>query len=223
LARLTFRPVVMAVAVVVFVAAAAAGGALLYVRHRAPHGETAQNSARSTRTTPPAPADSSPVQGTPSPTQSTQSTQSPQSTPSASPSTSSDSEVMIDPSISQDPDASSVAAFLSQYFAAINTRDYQSYLALLSPQLQQGMTQAQFDKGYRSTSDSDETLVDISTASDGDLNAEVTFTSHQNPADSPDQTESCTSWDISLFLAQGGSGYVIDPAPSDYRASYQPC
>jgi hypothetical protein len=85
------------------------------------------------------------------------------------------------------------------------------------------MTRAQFDKGYRSTADSDETLVGISTASDGDMAAEVTFTSHQDPADSPDQSQSCTSWDISLFLSQGGSGYLIDPAPSDYKASYQPC
>jgi hypothetical protein len=85
------------------------------------------------------------------------------------------------------------------------------------------MTQAQFEKGYRSTADSNETLVDISTASTGDLAAKVTFTSHQDPADSPDQSESCTDWNITLFLAQGGSGYVIDPAPSGYRASYQPC
>ena len=85
------------------------------------------------------------------------------------------------------------------------------------------MTQAQFDKGYRSTADSNETLVGISTASSGDLAAQVTFTSHQDPADSPDHSESCTDWNITLFLAQGGSGYTIDPAPSGYRASYQPC
>jgi hypothetical protein len=131
--------------------------------------------------------------------------------------------VAVGAGAAQDPDASSVADFLGQYFAAINAHDYQSYLALLSPQLQQGMTRAQFDKGYRSTADSDETLVGISTASDGDMAAEVTFTSHQDPADSPDQSQSCTSWDISLFLSQGGSGYLIDPAPSDYKASYQPC
>ena len=105
----------------------------------------------------------------------------------------------------------------------INARDYQSYFSMLSPQVQQGMTQAQFENGYRSTADSNETLVGISAASDGDLAAEVTFTSHQNPADSPDQSESCTDWDITLFLTQSGSGYVIDPAPSDYHASYQPC
>lgn len=85
------------------------------------------------------------------------------------------------------------------------------------------MTHAQFDQGYRTTADSNETLVGISTASDGDLAAEVTFTSHQNPADSPDQSESCTDWDISLFLAQGGSGYIVDPPPSGYHASYQAC
>ena len=125
--------------------------------------------------------------------------------------------------VSQNPDASAVAAFLGQYFAAINARDYQSYLSLLSPQVQQGMTQAQFENGYRSTADSNETLVGISTASDGDLAAEVTFTSHQNPADSPDHSESCTNWDITIFLAQGGSGYLIDPAPSGYQASHQAC
>lgn len=85
------------------------------------------------------------------------------------------------------------------------------------------MTQAQFEKGYRSTVDSNETLVGISTASNSDLAAEVTFTSHQNPADSPDQSESCTRWDISLFLTQGSSGYLIDPAPSGYKASHKPC
>jgi hypothetical protein len=85
------------------------------------------------------------------------------------------------------------------------------------------MTQAQFKNGYRSTADSNETLVGISTASDGDMAAEVTFTSHQNPADSPDHSESCTDWDITLFLAQGGSGYVIDPAPAGYHASHQGC
>jgi hypothetical protein len=218
-AGLIFRPAVVATVVVLFAAAAAASGALLYVRHHASHGEAVRNSLPSTQTTPPAQGSSgqdasASGQGGASPTQS----------PSgASSSPSGGSAVTIGPGASQDQDASSVAAFLGQYFAAINAHDYQSYISLLSPQVQQGMTQAQFDKGYRSTVDSNETLVGISTASDGDLAAEVTFTSHQNPADSPDQSESCTNWDVTLFLAQGGSGYVIDPAPSDYQASYQSC
>ncbi len=202
--------------VFVVAAAAAAGGALLLTRHHASHG-AALSSSQST----PTKGISTPGQGnsTPGPGNSTP-TQSPSAT---SPSPSSASGVIVGAAASQDQNASSVATFLGQYFAAINAHDYQSYLSLLSPQLQQAMTQAQFDKGYQSTADSNETLVGISTASDGDLAAEVTFTSHQNPADSPDQSESCTNWDISLFLAQGGSGYVIDSAPSGYHASYQAC
>ncbi len=126
--------------------------------------------------------------------------------------------------MADDPSSSSVASFLGQYFATINAHNYESYDALLSSELQQAVTQEQFNEGYGSTVDSNETLVGMSTAADGDLDAEVTFTSHQDPADSPDQSESCTDWDISLFLAQGGSsGYLVDQAPSDYHASYQPC
>ena len=110
--------------------------------------------------------------------------------------------------VSQDPDASSVATFLNQYFTAINNHDYQSYISLLSSQDGQGLTQEQFDNGFGSTVDSAETLLGTSTAANGDLVASVTFTSHQNPADSPDQQESCTDWNISLFLEQGGGGYL---------------
>jgi hypothetical protein len=214
---LTFRPAVLATVVVLIAAAAAASGAVLYLRHHPSHAEAARNPAQSTQTTPPAQGASAAGQGT--------SAAGPGGTaPAQGPSDSSGAgAVTVGAGASQDTDASSVANFLGQYFAAINARDYQSYFSLLSPQVQQGMTQAQFKNGYRSTADSNETLVGISTASDGDMAAEVTFTSHQNPADSPDHSESCTDWDITLFLAQGGSGYVIDPAPAGYHASHQGC
>ena len=222
--QLMFRPAVVATVVVLFVAAAATSGVLLYLRHHASQTVSAQNAAHSTRTTPLAPStgEVSPSgQGNSALAQSPSDISPSPSDTSSSPSN--ESAVTVAGSVSQDPNASSVAGFLGQYFTAINTRDYQSYFSLLSPQLQQGISQSQFDKGYQSTVDSNETLVSISTASDGDLAAEVTFTSHQNPADSPDQSESCTNWDISLFLAQNNSGYVIDPAPAGYQASYQPC
>ena len=132
-------------------------------------------------------------------------------------------QVTITAGASQDANASSVAAFLDHYFTAINNHDYQSYISLLSPQAQQGLTAAQFDSGYRSTADSAETLVSISTVSNGDLAAAVTFTSHQNPADSPDQQQSCTDWNISLFLVESGGGYLVDQPPPGYHASYHAC
>jgi len=204
----------VAVAVIVLAAAVAAGGALLFLRHHPSHVAATRNSPTAIQTTPPAPDNSGAALGGSGP---------PPSPPVTSPGPSSENGITIGAGASQDPDASSVADFLGQYFTAINDHDYQSYLSLQSPQIQQGMTQQQFEKGYRSTVDSSETLVGISTSPDGDLAAEVTFTSHQNPADSPDQSESCTNWNITLFLSQDGSGYLIDPAPSGYRASYQPC
>jgi hypothetical protein len=154
---------------------------------------------------------------------------SPSPSPSASPATSSasvagttrDGTLTITAAAEQNPAASLVASFLNSYFAAINTHDYQGYLALLGPQLQQGLSQASFDSGYAATSDSRETLAGISVA-DGDLVARVRFTSHQDP-DAADHEEDCTKWRISLFLQEDTAGYLIDPAPPGYHARSAPC
>lgn len=205
--RLTLWPAVITL-VITFAVGSAAGLILLRAGHHAPRKEAARNSGASTRLTP------SPSQDDSAPTAS----------PSvSSPGPSSVGQVTITAGASQDANAPSVAAFLDHYFTAINNHDYQSYVSLLSPQAQQGLTEAQFDEGYRSTADSAETLVSISTASNGDLAAAVTFTSHQNPADSPDQQQSCTDWNISLFMVESGGGYLVDQPPPDYHASYHAC
>jgi hypothetical protein len=193
---------------ITFAVGSAAALILLHVGHHTPRKEAARNSGESTRLIPAASQDGS--------------------APAASPTSSSAGpsgvgQVTITAGASQDANATSVAAFLDHYFTAINNHDYQSYVSLLSPQAQQGLTAAQFDKGYRSTADSAETLVGISAAANGDLTAAVTFTSHQNPAASPDQQESCTDWNISLFLLQSAGGYLVDQPPPGYHASYHAC
>ena len=195
------------------------GGTVFYLGHHSSGTEAVHTSGDSTRITAQASgSDATPGEADSAPTSS------PSSLPSTpSPATSSVGQVTIAADVSQDPDASSVATFLNQYFTAINNHDYQSYISLLSSQDEQGLTQEQFDNGYGSTVDSAETLLGISTAANGDLVASVTFTSHQNPADSPDQQESCTDWNISLFLEQGGGGYLIDKPPPSYHASDQAC
>jgi len=156
----------------------------------------------------------------------------PESAPSSNPSDPSSSpspaasgvgQVTIAADVSQDADASAVATFVNQYFTAINNHDYESYVSLLNPQSAQALTQEQFDSGYASTVDSAETLRGISTAANGDLVAYVTFTSRQNTAQSANGAESCTNWDISLFLEQDGGGYLIDQPPPSYHASYHGC
>jgi hypothetical protein len=198
---------VAAVVAVIFAAGGVAGASQLHFGHHAPRIDAVRNSGVSTRMTPP------PTQGSgPAPSPS-----------SPSPSITMAVQVTVSAEASQDPDAASVATFLDQFFDAINTHDYQSYMSLLTAPEQQGLTQEQFDNGYDSTTDSAVTLLSISTATDGDLVANVTFTSHQDPAASPNQQESCTDWNISLFLEQDGGEYLIDQPPPTYHATYAAC
>jgi hypothetical protein len=210
---------IFAVAAVAVTAGGLTGFALLSGGHHAPRTETVRTSGES------GPIGTPAGQGDATSGQSDAGqTSSPSSIPSSpAPAASVVGQVTIAANASQDPDASAVAAFLNQYFTAINDHDYQSYISLLSPQVQ-SPTEQQFDNGYSSTVDSAETLLGISTAADGDLVVSVEFTSHQNPAQSPNQAESCTEWDISLFLEQGGGGgYLVDEPPSGYHASYNAC
>ncbi len=117
--------------------------------------------------------------------------------------------------------APQVTAFLNSYFTAINAHDYQAYDSLLDQQLQP-YPQSSFDAGYGSTTDSDETLTSITGTGSGGEAASVTFTSHQQPAESPDNS-SCDQWSITLFLVPNGNGYLDGKAPSTYHASYQAC
>ena len=56
----------------------------------------------------------------------------------------------------------------------------------------------------------------------GGLKATVTFTSHQDPAGSPDHS-SCIDWRITLFLHRAGPAYLIGMPPSGYRAGLHAC
>src|SRR6202035_2657241 len=112
---------------------------------------------------------------------------------------------------------------LQNYFIVINNHDYAGYLALLSPQEQQDWTAGMFAAGFRSTTDSGETLAGISTAPDGRTVATVTFTSHQDPAVSVNHSQACTRWQILLFLEKQGNGYLIGDPPPGYAATYTPC
>lgn len=130
--------------------------------------------------------------------------------------------VRVGPGVPRDLAAIQVVGLLISYFTAINSHDYAAYQALLDPQMRQQMTGRRFASGYRTTTDSGPTLTGIATAPDGRTAANVRFTSHQKPSDSPDRS-SCTNWSITLFLERSGGGYLIGPAAAGYQASHQPC
>jgi hypothetical protein len=150
-------------------------------------------------------------------------TPSPVVTPSPTPGVSTVGSVTVSATAAQNPDANAVAAFVNEYFSAINSHSFQAYDALMTPQAQQGQTTQSFSNGFGSTSDSDETLVAITAASDGDTAANLTFTSHQNASQAADHTGTCTDWNITLFLQSNGTSYLLDQSPSTYHAQYQSC
>jgi hypothetical protein len=131
------------------------------------------------------------------------------------------SPVALGPGVSGQP-AGSVAAFVSQYFAAINSHDYPAYISLFAPGADPGENAQKFQAGYASTTDSNETLVALAGTASGATAASLTFDSHQAPASSATHT-ACTSWRITLYLVQSGTSYLISHPPAGYHASFQAC
>ncbi len=130
--------------------------------------------------------------------------------------------VAVAASAAHAPDARAVVSFLNRYFAAIDSRDYQAYRRMFSPAVRSALSRAAFTAGYGSTKDSLATLRSIGVVGPGQLNAVVTFTSHQQPGESPSQS-SCTRWRVSLYLVRNGYGYLLQTPPAGYAASFRAC
>jgi hypothetical protein len=128
--------------------------------------------------------------------------------------------VRLSPAAATYPGARSIQSVISEYFQAINNRDYAEYLATRSPG--QALTAQQFETGFRSTTDSKVIVSNIVTAPDGRPEADVTFTSRQQPQDGPNG-ESCTNWQLKMFFDGNPGGYTMGAPPAGYVASYQPC
>jgi hypothetical protein len=127
--------------------------------------------------------------------------------------------VSIGPGLAGRAGVQRVATLLDRYFAAVNHREYQAYARLFAQRRQ--LTPGEFAWGYQTSHDSNATLVGVA-ALKGGLKAMVTFTSHQDPARSPDHS-SCIDWRITLFLHRAGPVYLIGMPPSGYRAGLHAC
>jgi hypothetical protein len=130
--------------------------------------------------------------------------------------------VAIDPAAAGAPHEAAVVAVLNRYFSAINDHAYGAYEGLFSPAVRNGLSQATFTAGFGTTRDSAVTLRSISALGTGELEASVTFTSHQQPAASPTHS-SCTAWRISLYLVKQGRRYLLTAPPPGYQASFRSC
>jgi hypothetical protein len=189
----------------VLVVSALAGAAIAWPFTQPPaqladvaHGQPATSTAAPSR--PPAPVNSAPVNSAP-----------PASPPAGPASQAGGVTVSIGPGAAAQPGAARVAIFMAGYFNAINQRDYQSYLAAFTEQARPDYSRQKFLAEFGTTTDTAPSLTAL-TAAGGGLLATVTFTSHQNPAQSYTHT-ACTAWTQRLYLVTSGTSYLIGPPP----------
>ena len=204
----------------ILVALAAGGGVYTLVSRSHGHA-TAQPPSRPSVTvnaSTAAPA----VQASTSPTASAGASPSTSPSASATPSPTQTGTVQVSPGVASNPAEPQVAAYLNRYFKAISTRNYSEYNSLLDAENQQSDSESSFNSGFATTKDSDEVLTGITGTGGGSLEANVSFTSHQSPADSVDQS-ACNNWRVSLYLEPQGNSYVMTAAPAGYKAVYTDC
>lgn len=184
-----------------------------------------EGTAAAAPTPPPAtaspwPSDTPDSTDTPTPTDSSQDT-----TPAPSESAGGTTGlVRIDPGVG-DSRAADIAAMFETYFGGINDKDYAAVATVLDPagsiDPDDADQMAAFQKGTRSTRDSDITLVAISGLTGDLILAEVTFQSEQNAGDGPRgrSYETCTRWDIAYTISSSTAGYRIVKG----KAASRPC
>jgi hypothetical protein len=124
------------------------------------------------------------------------------------------------PAAARHHDATAIQAVISQYFQAINGRNYAAYMATLSPG--NALAAPQFQIEFESSRDSDVLVTGITAAPDGRPAADVTFTSRQQPRDGRNG-ESCTNWHVTMFFDGSAGSYTIGAPPAGYHASHQSC
>jgi hypothetical protein len=130
--------------------------------------------------------------------------------------------VAISPGVAANTAEPQVETLLSHYFHGINTHSYAEYASTLNAAQLAKQSQSQFQSGYSSTTDSGMTLTGLTAGGSGDLTATVTFTSHQSPSQSVDNS-ACNAWTLNLYLVPQGTGYLIGPAPAGYQPTHSDC
>ena len=116
------------------------------------------------------------------------------------------------PGVSRRAPEPRVVGYLGDYFTAINRHSYRRFAVLLGPRMRQTLPAPAFYAGYRTTTDSAARLTGLSPAGGGQVEADVSFTSHQAPGASPSRS-GCTRWRIALVLAPQHGRLVLEPPP----------
>ena len=109
------------------------------------------------------------------------------------------------------PDGPVIASAFRTYATGINTGDYSSAYAVLSPAAQRWTTLAAFEKGAASSYIVTLSVDAVTPVSAGTVSAEVTFVSVQDPV-LGGTTQSCSTWQMTYTLLDSVGGWQIERA-----------
>ncbi|MGW3994080.1 hypothetical protein [Amycolatopsis sp. NPDC004772] len=103
------------------------------------------------------------------------------------------------------PQGDAVRRVLQKYFAAINSKQYQQWVAVVTDERAAGQSQSDWKKGVRTTEDSDALVYRIERSSGNSLRVLVGFTSRQNVEDAPlFFREPCIKWRLVIPMVADG-------------------
>jgi hypothetical protein len=121
-------------------------------------------------------------------------------------------------SVSNDPDATSVAETLAAYFGGINSRNYRDAWDTYTAAEQANVPYDAFASNESTTQDKQITVQSIQHDSGGNLEADVSFQTRQAGQFGPNPGETCTNWTLDYHLVpatgvtSGAVPYLIDKA-----------
>jgi hypothetical protein len=131
--------------------------------------------------------------------------------------------------VKADPDATAMAATLATYFGGINTKKYTQAWDTYTAALQTAIGFQSFATAVSTSRDSQIVVQSIQHDASGNIEAHVSFQSHQAGQYGPAKGETCTNWSLDYHLVPAGTAagpaslsYLIDKV-ADIGSGHTSC
>jgi zinc-ribbon domain len=116
--------------------------------------------------------------------------------------------------VNTDPDATAVAATLGAYFGGIDAGNYQQAWNTYSAALQAAIPLQPLANALSTSQDSEVVVQSIQHDANGDVDADVSFQSHQAGQYGPSPGETCTNWALDYHLVPAANAAAGQVSPS---------
>lgn len=122
------------------------------------------------------------------------------------------------------PYGDSVRQVLQTYFDAINAKQYDQWVGVVTAERAQDKPRNQWQRDYQTTQDSDMSVYRIERAGDGALRVLLTFISHQDRKAAPaDFQHSCVRWRVVFPMTMDNGSWKLDAGQTGASPQHAAC